>query len=310
MFQLLLSAFTVLLSKLSGQEDIVVGTPVSGRQHADLEEMVGIFINTLPLRNQLSRQQSFRSYLQQVRQGSIAAFENQSFPYEALIDELDVDRDTGRNPLFDVLFAYDHQDAAPSEDGLAAEAFDNGWSISKFDLSLSATEVEGRLLLNFEYASDLFEAATIERFARYFRRIITSIIAATDQPIGEIELLGASERAQLLQTFNDTAADYPRDRNLIELFEAQVAQQPDAVALIMGQSTLSYSALDARANRMARLLQSKGASSGEVIGLMGEKSIDLFIGMLGILKAGCTYLPLDVDQPKQRSLELLQQTEA
>ncbi|WP_160114824.1 non-ribosomal peptide synthetase, partial [Aquimarina sp. AU474] len=311
MFMLILSLYNVLLSKLTSQEDIIVGTPISGREHPDLEPIMGMFVNTIPLRNYPNGEEGFLNFLSDLKQRVVSCFENQSFLYEELIEELDLSRLSNRNPLFDVLFAYHNFESETLEiRDLIFKRFDTGHEISKFDLNLVVMEGEKSLEFRLEYSSELFERKTIEKFSSYFQRIVSAVIETPDMKICDIKILSTQEENELITSLDNIEVSYPQDKTIIELFESQVDLTPENICVTIGDESITYKDLNSRANSLAIHLRNLGVEPNQVIGLLMEKSIDLIIGMLGILKSGGGYLPLDIEAPEQRITYILEDSEA
>ncbi|MCE7996682.1 MAG: amino acid adenylation domain-containing protein [Roseivirga sp.] len=309
MFMLLLSTFNVLLSRLSNQQDIVVGTPTAGRFHDDLSGIIGMFVNTLPLRNAPRGDKRFTDFLAEVTEATLACFDHQTYQYEELINELKVSRDTSRNPLFDVMYTYLNMDASKevAVADLQGEAF--GGAITqteKFDLSLTVEEGETQIFTSISYATDLFKRETVERFTSYFESIINQVLSDCSILLSEIDILSEKERHQLLQGFNDTHADYPGNRTVIDLFEAQVASTPDKTALIFGSERLSYKSFQRKVDQLTGMLLKRGVKIGDIVGLVSGRSIDMMVGIYGILKSGAAYLPIDPNYPEARIDYILQ----
>jgi len=301
LFMVLLSIYNILLAKLTNLEDIVVGTPVAGRQHADLEQMIGMFVSTLPLRNHPRGDLSYGEFLKAVRDNTLAGFDNQAYPYETLVEELGLARDAGRNPLFDVLFTMQNfEETELRLPGITLKPYQREHSISKFDLSLTANELDGYLQLFFEYATGLFHEETIRRFVSYFKRIVSAVAADPLVRLSDIDILCAEEEFRLLQEFNNTAKAYPRNRTIVDLFEDQVHRLPQKQAVVEGGESLTYKQLNDRANQLALLLKVKGIRHQETVAIWADRSIDAVIAMIGILKAGGVYLPLDINYPTER----------
>ncbi|UII31954.1 non-ribosomal peptide synthase/polyketide synthase [Fulvivirga ulvae] len=301
MFMAVLSMFNILLSKLGNQEDIIVGTPTAGRNHADLENMIGVFVNTLPLRNQVAGNLSFVQFLSQLKVKTLASFENQEYPYEELVDELKVPRDAGRNPLFDVMFVFQNIEESVLElPGLSLKPYHSGYSISKFDLTLSSAEVDGKLVMNFQYSTDLFKESTIKKFIQYFKQIVSEVTSNPEVRLSEIEILSEGEKDHLLQALNYLNVDFPNDKLIHQLFEEQVARYPDNIALEFGDEQLTYKELNEKSNQLAWLLRDKGVGPDAIVGLLTDRTIETVVGMLATLKAGGAYLPIDVDYPEDR----------
>ncbi|MDF9457664.1 amino acid adenylation domain-containing protein, partial [Bacillus cereus] len=312
MHMVLLSAFYVLLSKYSGQEDLVVGTPVAGRPHADLQNMMGMFVNTLALRNKAEGEKSFLEFLEEVKQNSLLAYENQSYQFEDLIDKLEVNRDTSRHPLFDVMFNMSHaiQEDERVYKGLQLEQIQRESHISKFDLTLHITEQESTINGNIEYCTRLFKKETIERMALHFNEIVTSICRSDEAKLHQINMMTESEKHQILHEFNNTKTNYPREKNIVELFEEQAEKRPGYKAVVFENQHITYKDLNQKANQLAAALRKKGIRSGIVVGIMIESSIEMVIGILGVLKAGGAYLPIDKSYPTERIHYMLRDSNA
>ena len=302
MFMMMLSLYAVLLSRLCNQEDIVIGTVVAGRTHADLEKLIGIFINILPMRYYPQGDICFPDFLAAVKSTALACFENQDYPYEELIDELKVERDTSHNPLFDVAFAFqNYEEATLAIPGLTLSLFNMSNAVSKFDLTLEVVQSNDQLQLHFEYATALFKRETIERFAGYFREIIAAVIKNTGAALAAIVMLPEEESNRIVTAFNDTTVPYAKEETIVSLFEKQVTAIPNQVALVYEGSALTYKELHECSNRVARLLrQQHHAGPGKVIGIIAERSEQMVIGLLGILKSGAAYLPIDPAYPAER----------
>uniref|UniRef100_UPI001EFA0991 amino acid adenylation domain-containing protein n=1 Tax=Bacillus wiedmannii TaxID=1890302 RepID=UPI001EFA0991 len=302
MHMVLLSAFYILLSKYSGQEDIVIGTPVAGRPHAELQNIIGMFVNTLALRNQAEGEKGYLEFLEEVKQNSLLAYDNQSYQFEELIDKLQVNRDTSRHPLFDVMFTMNHREevGVRKSEGLQLKPMLQASNQSKFDLTLHVTENHRTLKGSFEYSTSLFKRETIGRMVQHFIEIVANICRNKDARLSEIEMMTEAEKHQVLHAFNDTKADYPREKTIVQLFEEQAARTPDLIAVKFENETLTYNELNQRSNQLARVLQKKGIKAESIVGLMVDKSLELVVGILGILKAGGAYLPIDPKFPEDR----------
>jgi amino acid adenylation domain-containing protein len=302
-FMALLAVYNVLLSKLSGQEDIVVGTPIAGRQHADLEQIMGVFVGTLPIRNQVMGTLTFRELLVAVKERTLTCFDNQAYPFEALINELKVKRDTSRNPLFDAFYLYvNARDANRKMPGLTgARTLNTGHQVAKFDCSLVAVEAGEQFHCMFEYSTALFRPTTVARFAEYFKQLINAVIAGADQPLQAIEIVPPGERHQLLHSFNDTAITYPHTESIVSLFEKQVLVTPESPAVVYGGEVWSYRALNEKADGIAaRLVNVYNVQPGSMVGLLIDRGPWLLPALLGILKAGAAYIPIDPFYPAER----------
>jgi amino acid adenylation domain-containing protein len=305
LFMLLLAAFQVLLARWSGQYDVVVGTPIAGRTRAETEGLIGFFVNMLALRTPLDGAASFRSVLHGVKAAALDAYAHQDLPFEKLVEATHPIRDLSREPIVQAVFALQNMPQQPTRmAGLAIEPFDTGPVPAKFDLELAMVEADGALAASIVYATDLFDAATIERLAGHLARLLDAIVADPQRRIGELPLLDDAERRQLA-AWTGTVAPYPEDRCLQDLFAAQAARTPDAPAVICEDRTLSYRELDRRANRLAHHLRALGVGPDVVVGLSMTRSPDLVVGVLGILKAGGAYLPLDPGYPADRLAYML-----
>jgi amino acid adenylation domain-containing protein len=301
LFMTLLAAFQTLLSRYTGQQDIVVGAPVAGRNRAETERLIGFFVNTLVLRSEVNGAWSFREFLKHVRDVCLGAYANQDIPFERLVEELQPERSMSHQPLFQVMFQlHTASRDLPALTGLEWDWFarETGEAV-KFDLMLSLDESEHELGGTFAFNTDLFEKPTIERMGRHFVRLLESIVAAPDQQLAKLSLLSEAERTQLLVDRNKTATDYPR-RCVHELFEEQVARAAENVALICGTQQLSYRELNERANQVAHYLRGLGVGPEVPVGIAMERSVELMVGLLGILKAGGAYVPIDAQLPAER----------
>ncbi|MCP5054690.1 MAG: non-ribosomal peptide synthetase, partial [bacterium] len=233
LFMLILAVFNVLLSKLSNQEEIIVGTPFSSRQHEDIEKMIGMFVNTLALRNYPGGQKSFNEFLREIKIHTLEAYKNADYPFEELIEQISLNRDISRNPLFDVMFNYLKESKFHGEESSIKKDMLNKHveSTSKFDLVLTALHYGDDLLFNIGYCSRLFKAETIDRLVAYFKRLVTAVVEDPNLGISGINILSPEESHRILYEFNDTAAAYPADKTIHRLFEDQVAKNPNTVAL-------------------------------------------------------------------------------
>jgi amino acid adenylation domain-containing protein/non-ribosomal peptide synthase protein (TIGR01720 family) len=311
LFMALMTAYSVLLHRYSGQEDVVFGTAIVNRHHLDTEPLVGFFVNTLVMRNDLSGNPGFRELLRRTSAAALAAYANQEVPFERLVEELRPERHPRRNPLFQVGFALQNEVMpACSLAGLTlSRPVVLGFDANELGLTAASTRVDLELHLwdgpeglrgTWSYDVALFEADTIGRMAKNFARLLQGIVAAPDAPIGALPLLDEAERRRLLFAWNETAAPYERDAAVHELFEACVARAADAPALVFEGRALSYAQLNERANRLARHLARAGVRQGELVGVCLERGIELVTCMLAIFKAGAAYVPLDPKYPESR----------
>lgn len=300
LFMTLLAAFQVLLHRYTGQTDICVGVPIANRNRRDIEGLIGFFVNTLVMRNNPSPGLAFRDLLHRTRQTTLNAFANQDIPFEMVVDAVQPERNLSHSPLFQVMFVLQNMPAHPLElPGLALTSLDVDCGISNFDLTLVLTETAGGLTGNFEYNTDLFDATTIQRLIGHFQTLLTGIVADPDRAIDQLPILTEAER-QVLQEWNDTGAALPDNQCIHHLIAAQAAQTPTAVALQIGSKQITYEALNQQANRLAHALIQRGVAPGDCVGIALDRSAELIIGLLGILKAGAAFLPLDPTYPAER----------
>jgi len=301
LFMTLLAAFQTLLWRYTGQEDMVVGTDVAGRTQAETEGLIGLFANQLVLRTDLSGDPSFRELLRRVRGVTLGAYEHQDMPFEKLIDELQPERNLSHTPLFQVSFAL--QDApAPALKILGSNANQlvGDRAVAHFDLAVKVIEESEELSCAFEYSTDLFDAATIARMRGHFRVLVEAIIANPEQQLSTLPVLTEAERYQLLVERNDTKADYPREQCIQELFEAQVERTPEAIAAVFEKEQVTYAELNSRANQLAHYLRKRGVGVEVPVGICMKRSTEMLVGLLGILKVGAAYVPLDPMYPQER----------
>jgi amino acid adenylation domain-containing protein len=286
-----------------------VGSPIAGRNRAEIEGLIGFFVNTLVLRTDVSGDPTFRELLRRVREAALGAYAHQDLPFEKLVEELQPERDVRQNPLVQVLFALQN---APAADLALPEAtlarFEVESQASRFDLELYAWEGDTSLQASIVYATDLFDATTIERLANHFRELLHAVAADPDRKIEDVSLLSDAERHRSVVEWNRTQTDYPRDATVPTLFEQQAATTPDADALVSGEDRMSYRELNERANRLAGLLRERGAGPGSLVGLAMDRSFEMVVGILGILKSGAAYVPLDTGYPPARLAWMLDDT--
>ena len=307
LFMTLLAAFQTLLHRYTGQDDIAVGSLIANRNRVELEGLIGFFVNTLVLRTDLSGDPSFRELLARVREVTLGAYEHQDVPYEKLLEELRPPRDLSRNPLFQVLCVLHNTPQQALElPGLTVHPLEIDPGTARFDVTLEFWETPEGLRGRFEYSTDLFEAATIARMAGHLQTLLEGIVADPEQRLSRLPLLTADERHRLLVEWNTTTAPYPDDQCLHSVFEAQVTRTPDAVAVVCGDEYLTYRELNRRANQVAHYLQALGVGPEVLVGLCIERSLAMVVGLLGILKAGAAYVPLDPTYPPERLAFMLE----
>ncbi|MGC2876065.1 amino acid adenylation domain-containing protein [Bacillus velezensis] len=313
LYMVLLAAYNTLLARLSGQEDIIVGSPIAGRPHKDLEPILGMFVNTLAIRTEPKGDKRFTDYLAEVRQAALEAYEHQDYPFEELVERLGVQRDTSRNPLFDVMFVLQNMERESL--GLnklhLAQAADTSHKTAKFDATLYASEgSDGSISFDFEFNTDIYQKQTIKKWLSYFTRILTKVIENQAIPLGDIHVLDDAETNRVIYQFNQTKSDYPRHETISRLFERQAKETPDARAVVYDEQILTYRELNERANRIAAALRSNGVGPESVVALLTGRTTELTSGILGILKAGGAYLPIGDDVPRERAEWMLKDCKA
>ncbi|RDV11082.1 amino acid adenylation domain-containing protein, partial [Pontibacter diazotrophicus] len=312
LFMSLLSAFKVLLYRYSGQEDICVGSPIAGRVQPEVEPLIGFFVNTLALRSNLGNNPNFNDLITQVKDTTMEAYAHQDLPFEKVVEAAGVARDMSRSPLFQVMFILQNTPEVPEirlgDLTLTSQPFE-GVS-AKFDMTLSVTSHADGLQLNVEYCADLFSEATVSRMMGHYERLLSLLVAEPTTGIDELPLLGEQECKLLLEEFNATATTYPNDKTLVELFEEQVDKSPDAVAAVFEEEELTYAELNKRANQLAHYLQKKGVKADTLVPVCVDRSAEMLVGLLGVMKVGGAYVPLDPSYPQDRIQYMLEDTKA
>ena len=303
LYNTLLSIFSVLLYRYTGQEDICIGSPVANRTRSDIEPLIGMFVNTVALRLGLSGELSFETLLDRSQSVVKSAYANQSLPFERLVDELVVERDPSRSPLFQVMFVF-HSSALIDDmvlEGLELESINVESGASKFDLIMEFVEVDGQLKGSFEYNTDLYKEATIHRMVSHFENLLDSVLAAPSLAVGELNLLAASERKELLVDWNQSGQCDARAESIHARFERQVSMMPQAEALAFEATGLTYVELEQRANQLAHFLVAKGVRPGDFVGLCFDRGLEVIVSILAVLKVGAAYIPLDPASPQERN---------
>jgi non-ribosomal peptide synthetase component F len=289
LYMTLLAAFKVLLYRWTGQEDILVGTPVAGRTRRETEDLIGFFVNTLVLRTRVSGELSFRELVGQVRETTLGAFTHQEVPFEKLVEELQPERDLSRTPFFQVMFILQNASkATPNLPGLQLDLLDVHSATEKFDLTLSMQETGESFCAVLHYNTDLFDAPTIERFAAHFKNLLSAIVADPAQSLSHLPMLTGEEEDLLLVEWNGTTSEYPREKSLHHLFAEQARRTPDAIAVVYGDEQVTYAELEGRANRLARHLRSLSVGAETRVGLYLSRTTKLVTALLGILKASAS----------------------
>jgi amino acid adenylation domain-containing protein len=301
LFTSLLAVFEILLYRYTNQEDIVLGSPVANRNYPGVEGLIGLFINTLVLRADLSGDPTFEELAVRIGKVVLGAYEHQDLPFEKLVEALHPERDMRRTPFFQVMFNFQTSLTFDLNlPDLHIRLLEQPTGIAKFDLTMDINEVDDRLLVAIEYNTDLFKAGTAERMLEHFERLVEGIIQNPARPISALSLLSAAERCQMIEEWNDTRTDYPRDVCVHHLFEEQARRSPNAIAVSFADSTLTYRELSQQTNQVARYLQGLGVGPSTLVGVCMERSARMVVGFLGILKSGGAYVPFDPSYPKER----------
>ena len=304
LFMTLLAAFQVLFSRYTGQTDIVVGSPIAGRTRRETEPLIGNFLNTLVLRTDLSGNPTFQELIGRVKETTLQAYSNQEVPFEKLVEELQPERDVSRTPLFQTLFIFQNMPKGLPGQSLVPEGEES--AVARYGLTVELAESPDGLVIVLEYNSDLFDASTIERMMRHYGQVLAAVCRDSNQRVQEIQYLTAEEQRDLVSKWNDSALSYPSDKCLPELFAAQAVRTPHKVAVSCQGRELTYQELDERSTQLANYLHTKGIARGEFVAILVERSVEMVIALLGVLKAGAAYLPLDPVYPPERISFMLQ----
>ncbi|MFY0631879.1 MAG: amino acid adenylation domain-containing protein, partial [Flavobacteriaceae bacterium] len=311
LFITLLGVFNVFLNRYSGQRDICIGTPVANRGQKEVESLIGFFVNTLALRNELDVKERFIDLLSRVKKNTLEAYDYQDVPFEKVVNSLGLERDSSRTPLFQVMLSLQNNQGVSSDFELGdldleAESFD--FEVSKYDLVLNIIEDNDFVSLSFSYCTDLFKSSTIERMAEHFVHLTKEIVSSPDKTIGSYQMLTSKDQKELLEDFNSTEVSYPKDVTVLDVFKTQVASNPENIALVYENDSLSYGDLDHRSSVLAKELTSKGLEKGDLAAICMNRSMDMIVGILGILKSGGAYVPIDPSYPKDRISYILEDT--
>lgn len=300
-YMVYLSAYMMMLSRYSRQHDIVVGSPVSGRTHQDTERMVGMFVNMLPFRAKPEDSKLFSQFLLEVKKTCLKGYENQEYPFEDLIEEIDVQRNAARNPVFDVVFVMQNteQKQLSLNHVMEMDLVQYESTVAKFDLTVTIDQMNGDYAVSFEYCVDLFYEDSIDAMMEHFIMLIEQLVEQSDRKLGDYADIDDAERVKLLETFNQTDAEYPH-KTIVELFEEQVEQTPDSIAAVFGAEQITYKELNEKANVIARRLRECNIGRNDYVMLLTERSIELLIAMCAVFKAGAAYVPVDPDYPQER----------
>ncbi|MCB8765707.1 amino acid adenylation domain-containing protein [Planktothrix agardhii 1029] len=310
LFMTLLAAFDALLYRYTGSSDILVGTPIANRNRGEIEGLIGFFVNTLVLRTDLADNPSFSQLLTRVREVAMDAYAHQDLPFEMLVEALQPERDLSHTPLFQVAFVLQNTPKSEIEmTGLKVTDLPLENTTAKFDLTLAMVHTDNALKGVWEYNTDLFDSGTIERLAGHFVNLLAGIVANPQAQISQLPLLTEVEQQQLLIEWNNTQVDYPQIKCIHQLFEEQAERTPDAIAVVFENQQLTYAELNGRANQLAHYLQSLGVVADQLVAICVERSLEMIVGLLAILKAGAAYLPIDSDYPQERISFMFQDTQ-
>lgn len=310
-YMVLMAAFELLLHRHTGQSDLLVGSPTAGRRWAEVTDTVGYFVNPVVIRGDLSKDQTFNQFLDDVRQTVLEAFEYQAYPFPLLVDRLQPERSLSREPIFQAFFIFDNEPAVPPQlPGVTINSIDIDTHVVQFDLELRLTDLGHELKGTFSYSTDLFEKSTISRMLDHFENLVESLLAAPERRISELAVLSEAECRQVLVEWNDTDRQYGSGRCLHELFEAQAALTPERIALADQNRQLTYRELNERANQLAHSLRELNVGPEVLVGIMMERSVEMVVALFGVLKAGGAYVPLDPQYPQERIDYMLADTQA
>ncbi len=310
-YMLLLACYYVLLSKYTSQEDIVVGTPVANRNKEELLNMIGMFVNSLPLKNHIESSMTFDEFLNNVKTNSIEALSHQEYPFDELVNTLNITRDNSRNPLFNTIFTYQNNGFTPVKfEGINAKYYIPDTKISKFDLSLEVVPTDNKFELNFEYCTKLFNKDTIERFSSHFINILEQIVDNYKLKIADIDILSNNERNKILRDFNNTYMQYNKEKNITQMIEEQCKKTPNAIAITFEDSSITYQELNEKANQLARYMKNLGIGRNSIVGVMLLRSLEVLISIFAVLKTGACYIPIDPSFPKNRIDYMLKNSHA
>lgn len=311
LYILLLSGFNILLSKYTSQQDIVIGSATAGRHNSDLNDIIGMFVNTVAIRSYPNAEKSFITFLEEEKDIVLRAFDNQNYQFQELVRKLGLKRELSRNPIFDVMFELQNMDIPlmKSED-ISIVKCDFVNKGAKFDILFEILEKDNTIMFNIEYCSKLFYEETIRRMGMHYINILTQIVNNPDLKISDINIISDVEREQILNSFNNTTTVYDDNKMVHNLFEEQVERTPDSIALIFGDEKLTYRELDNKSSGLAALLKDRGINNNSIIGIMMNRSIEMIVAIMSVLKAGAAYLPIDPIYPKERIKYMLEDSEA
>jgi amino acid adenylation domain-containing protein/non-ribosomal peptide synthase protein (TIGR01720 family) len=311
LYMTLLAVYSTLIYRYSGQEDQVIGSPVAGRTQADLQQLIGMFVNTIALRVRPEGIKRFDSYLKEIKEETLSAFDNQDYPFDRLVEKLNITRDVSRNPLFDVMFAMQETDDSEIDfSGIKFKPYRFDTGVSQFDMTMDAVDTCRGISLTIEYSRSLFDRERIERMCGHFKQIVSEVTRNPGIRLGDIDILTPEEKHQLLEEFNQTAVEYDRNRTVIDMFEEAAEKHREGTALVYGGREMSYGELNEWANAISRRLRGSGVGRESLVGLLMERGFGMIAGILGVLKSGGAYLPIDPDYPAERISYMLEDSGA
>ena len=307
-YMVFLCALMITLSKSARQDDIVVGTAISGRTHRDTEKIIGMFVNTIAMRGRPSDDKSFSEFLDEIKESCFNAFENQDYPFEDLVDQLDMERDMARNPLFDVMFTVQNNELTDESIDIETDDTDESESrtvternvTAKFDITITVLESENSFNISLVYCSDLFNRESMELFVQHYLCIMEQLISESSRKLKEAELITDVEREKILSVFNETEAPYPKTKTIVDMFEEQVKNNPNKTVVEFRNESLTFAEFDSKVNRLAHTLRKNGVQPEDFVVIIADRSIEMIVGIYGILKAGGAYVPIDTSYPEER----------
>ncbi len=301
LFMMLQALVKVLFHRYTGQEDIILGSPIAGRVHGDLENQIGFYVNTLSLRDTIESNLTFKEFLASVKKTCTDAFDNQDYPFDRLVEDLDVKRDLSRSPLFDVMVVLQNNETTTVEfDGLNLSPYKTEITVSKFDLTFYFYETGEGLFCSIEYNMDIYSVDRINRMGKHLKTLISSVLENPESRIKDLEIIPTEEKNQLLNVFNDTKTDYPADKTIVQLFEEQVEKTPDSIAVVFEEVEFTYRELNERCNKLSRFLVEKGISRNCKVAIMIDRSFEMIISVIAVIKAGGVYVPFEPFYPVKR----------
>src|SRR5690606_26284615 len=311
LFMGLLSVWNILCYRYTGQTDIITGSPVAGRDHADLEDQIGFYVNTLALRTSINPDEDFNTFFEGLKERVLTSYSHQMYPFDRLVEELDLRRDTSRSAVFDVLFTLQNQRESSNgmviPEDLPGRVLDQGDCLSKFDMNITFNEVGDRLYLGVTYNSDVYARDMVEGLLVHYGALMDALLSSPAEQLGSVDYLTDEDRYELLSTFNDTFFSYPKDKTIVSLFEDQVVRTPDAVAVVFEGVELTYRELNEQSNQLAHYLREQYViEADDLIGIQLERSLDMIVSILGVLKSGGAYVPIDTEYPEDRISYILE----